>query len=132
MDNKHIDLTLEGKTNFERAMQIACSSHTSIVGWTIYETESEDKKTKFKHLVLHWCIPDRNTTINKFPFEMDTKQATEFAWGWLDKEPVAYGQPDHDGDNGKGFHLFNESWGHVAGDWSAFVAIKPIWAMYGK
>lgn len=134
MDNKQIDLTLEGKKNFELAMQIACNSHPKIVGWSIYETESENKKTKFKHLVLHWVNNDRKDErrVNLFPYEFNTQQAIEFCWGWLEKEPVAYKQPDHDGDNDKGFHLFTESWGQVNSDYTAFIAIKPIWAMYGK
>lgn len=132
MDNKHFDIKLNGRKNFEFAMQIACSSISVIKGWSIYETEREGKETKFKHLVLHWCVPDRSNHINKLPFDMSTAQATEFAWGWLEKEPVAYSEPDHDGENGMGFHIFTEGWGQVNGDYSAFVAMKPIWAMYGK
>ena len=101
MDNRRIDLTLQGKTDFELAMKLACSAHNGIAGWSIYESESENKKVKFKHLVFHWCIPGGSAEVNKFPFAMNTQQATEFAWGWLEKEPVAYGQPDHDGDNDK-------------------------------
>lgn len=126
MDNRQIDLHLNGKKDFDLAMQLACSDHKSVKGWSIYQKE------KFRHLVLHWCVPDGNTKINQFPFEMNTEQAISFAWGWLEKEPIAYSQPDHDGDNDRGFHIFNESWGYVNSDWSALIAIKPIWAMYGK
>lgn len=41
-------------------------------------------------------------------------------------------QPDHDGDNEKGWRLYNETWGMVGGDHSAFAAVEPAWAMYGK
>lgn len=126
MDNKHIEVASEGKTDFEMAVKIACSNYKKIVGWTIYEKDGP------KNLVLHWAIPDKNTTINKLPFEMSIEQAIEFAWGWLQKEPISYSEPDHDGINGKGFEVFNEAWGKVNGDWSACVAIRPIWAMYGK
>jgi len=40
-------------------------------------------------------------------------------------------QPDHDGDNYKGFRLENDFWGQIDGC-EAFLSIEPIWAMYGK
>ena len=124
MDNKHIELALEGKNTFGLAMQIACSGHSKIVGWSIFEDEK-----KCKCLALHWV--DNKKNVNLFPYEMNFQQATEFAWGWLEKEPMGR-QPDHDGDNGRGFYLFTHSWGMVNSDYTAFIAMKPIWAMYGK
>lgn len=126
MDNLQIDLQLTGKENFRRALEIACSQHRTTVGWSFHEPKDE----KGRCLVLHWT--DNDKTVNRFPYEMSTEQVIEFAWGWLEKEPVATKEPDHDGDNSKGFRVFTESWGRVAGDYTAFVAIKPIWAMYGK
>lgn len=63
---------------------------------------------------------------------MDLDETINFVWGWLEKTSPLTSEPDHDGDNGKGFFIFNESWGHVFGEWQAFIAIEPIWAMYGK
>src|SRR5690349_24893058 len=34
-------------------------------------------------------------------------------------------QPDHDGDNSKGWRIYNEAWGHVDNLWGAIVAIQP-------
>lgn len=50
---------------------------------------------------------------------------------WL--EAVEYGpEPNHDGDNKKGWRVFNERYSHVSGLWQAFVAIEPVWLEYGK
>lgn len=63
---------------------------------------------------------------------MNVEKVTEFAWGCLESNKPTAKEPDHDGDNDKGFRLFTESWGQVFGEYQAFVAIEPIWAMYGK
>jgi hypothetical protein len=66
-----------------------------------------------------------------FPFVMDADGAADFARRWL--EQVEYGkQPDHDGDNEKGWRLYNENWGHIDGDNHAVIAVTPVWATYGK
>jgi hypothetical protein len=65
------------------------------------------------------------------PFTLDAAGAADFAARWLAE--ADYGkQPDHDGDNGRGWRLYNESWGHVDGHFSAIIAVAPNWAMYGK
>lgn len=65
------------------------------------------------------------------PFTLDAEGAADFARRWLAE--ADYGsQPDHDGDNGRGWRVYNEGWGHVDGHRSAIVAITPVWAMYGK
>jgi hypothetical protein len=59
------------------------------------------------------------------------KSAVELAKGWL--KNVNYGnEPDHDGDNERGWRIFTEAWGHVAGRHYAIIGIQPAWAMYGK
>lgn len=119
MDNKTFKITNEGKDAFALAMKLAISGHKKIVGYRVADDE----------LVLYWtasekCIP--------FPYEFNTEQATEFAWGWLEANKPKTPQPDHDGDNKPGFHVYCEAWGHVKAEWQAFVAIGSIWAMYGK
>jgi hypothetical protein len=41
-------------------------------------------------------------------------------------------QPDHDGSNGKGFHIYNEAWNRIGNCWTADFAVEPSWAWYGK
>lgn len=62
---------------------------------------------------------------------MTPADATAFAKGWLRDVDMGR-EPDHDGDNGRGFRVFTEAWGKVAGHTYAICAIEPVWACYGK
>lgn len=97
----------------------------------------EDKPKRLDHpmrLVLFWSDPT-GTNFGEFhalPAPMSSTDIAPIVKAWLDLE-ASYGhQPDHDGDNGKGWRVYNEQWGHVAGAYQAFVAIEPVWLMYGK
>lgn len=118
MDNFHIDITSEGDAQLREALDIAFGSKRQAIGYQI----------KGGKLVFFWT---EHKDATKLPFKMDAKRATDFAVAWLSE--ADYGEePDHDGDNGKGWRVYNESWGHVNGLWQAFVAVEPVWAMYGK
>lgn len=81
-------------------------------------------------LILFW---HDEKGAQKLPFSLNCKQAAKFIADWLSSPDCDWGgQPDHDGDNGRGFRIFTESWGHVAGHSYAIVAAQPAWAMYGK
>lgn len=118
MDNRRIDISAEGRADFDLAIKLG----VHIKRCTGYRVGKEG-------LVLYWAESDKAT---KLPYEMDFKDIAEFAWGYLTKNPPAGKEPDHDGDNDKGFRIYNEAWGHVGGEWQAFIAIQSIWAMYGK
>lgn len=72
------------------------------------------------------------TDVTAFPYAMNKDQATAFAWGWIEANKPKGGQPDHDGDNDKGWHIFVDGWGHADSRWQGFCSIEIIWAMYGK
>ena len=123
MDNHRIDLTWEGDDRLREVLTMLLSK------WG-----RRDKR--FTHylddpdygLILYWTDRDHAT---KLPRPMSMKRYIEFAIEWLHKQD--YGkEPDHDGSNGKGWRVFNESWGHVKSDWGGICAIQPVWAMYGK
>jgi hypothetical protein len=118
MDNRRIDLCLEWRGDFELAMKIAVA-HRTTVGYRLIDNT----------LILYWAMSDKAAPL---PYEMGAVETTNFVWGWLEKNAPLGRQPDHDGDNGKGFRIYNESWGHVGGEYQAFIAITLIWAMYGK
>lgn len=67
-----------------------------------------------------------------FPFEMDAAGVADFASRWLNGSADYGREPDHDGDNGRGWTVYNEAWGHVDSQYQAFIAVTPTWAMYGK
>ena len=119
MDNFHIDITSEG--SLEPAMRIAFGAKSAVGYRVVADTHM---------MVLYWSLSGTKG-VTSLPFKMDAKGAADFVSRWLAEQD--YGpQPDHDGDNGKGWRLFNETWGHVGGEWQAFVAVRPCWAMYGK
>lgn len=119
MDNFHFDMTSEGDEAFKTALKL----FDVRVGRTVVGYRSDAKK-----MVLYWSVSERAT---KLPYPMTFEQAANFVLGWL--AHADYGpEPDHDGDNGKGWRLYNEAWGQVDGEWQAFAAIEPCWAMYGK
>ncbi len=120
-DNFHFDIT---GASMKKCLDIAFTYHSKAIGW------AERKLKNGKALVLYWS--DSNVTgINKFPSPLTAEQVEPMILQWL--KDADYGnQPDHDGDNDKGWRVFNEAWGHINSEWQSFVAIQPIWLMYGK
>ena len=119
MNNFHVKVQSEGKGHFELAMRLFFGTHQTAIAY---------EQCKDKGLILYGS---KHKDATELPYEMELGDAINFVWGWLKK--TSYPQaPDHDGDNGSGFIVYNEDWGHVKDHWQAFVAIKPIWAMYGK
>lgn len=118
-DNYRFDIQSEGRQHFDIAMQLAFCHHDKAIAYEITEGHG---------LVFFW-LSDGKATPTPYPFNVQA--ASDFAWHWLQTAPIGK-QPDHDGDNGAGFRVWNEAWTHVDGKWQAFVAIKPVWMMYGK
>lgn len=124
MDNRIISIASEGKGDFDLAMQLAMTKPKSsklrtTIGYRVYENK----------LVLYWAPSD---SMVKLPYAMTINETINFAWGWLEKTSPTRKEPGHDGSNGKGFCVFNEACGRVFGEWEAFIAIEPIWAIYSK
>jgi len=120
MDNRQIDITSEGEEDFNLAMRLAMKTNET-VGYRIFEN----------NMILYWS-ESKHKEFQPLPYKMNYEQTVNFVWGWLEKTKPLLKEPDHDGDNAYGFHIYNESWGRVCGEWQAFIAIEPIWAMYGK
>lgn len=121
MDNFCFDLTSEG--SLVEPMKIAFQRDTRRAEAYLIHAE--------KGLVFFDYLGSMPKEGVKLPFKLDHIGAADFAARWLVEQN--YGrEPDHDGDNGKGWRLYNESWGHVGGWSGAFIAVKPAWAMYGK
>jgi len=96
-------------------------------GWAYGKAPRPLRLVFFNHYELKPVGGDKIT----LPFKMDADGAADFARRWL--EEADYGrEPDHDGDNGKGWRLYNEAWGHIDEDRYAVIAVAPAWAMYGK
>lgn len=124
MDNFQFDMTSEGAETLRKALSFfRCAD--AVTGYRVEETALKAGRPR---LILYWSKSARSTQVL---YPMKFAQTAEYVLGWLAQ--ADYGpQPDHDGDNGKGWRLYNEAWGHVDGEWQAFAAIEPVWAMYGK
>ena len=118
MNNFHFDMTSKGAVTLKKALALFNPPGNKV----------EAYKVDGKRLVLYWLKSEDATPL---PYPMTLDQAADFAAGWL--EHADYGhEPDHDGDNGKGWRLYCESWGQVGSNHRAFAAVEPVWAIYGK
>lgn len=136
MNNFKIDVVCVGTASLRLAVDLAFTQHNKVTHYAIREaepavTEPEYSKraAKPKRLVFMWTGDGRDAV--KLPFTLDAEGATDFARRWLEEQD--YGrEPDHDGDNGKGWRAYCEGWGHVDNEYQGFLAIAPAWDMYGK
>jgi len=70
--------------------------------------------------------------MTMFPTPLSAERCAEIAFEWVSSQPYP-NQPDHDGDNKKGWMIFNNEWGQVDGHgYHSFIAICPTWIMFGK
>ena len=105
-----------------------CVSEHGAVAWIAHPRNLDTGAPP--RIVFYWTHRG-NTKVDRLPAELGADEMLPLIKAWLAK--ADYGpKPDHDGDSVKGFRLYNEEWGHVDGDWSAFLAVQPVWAMYGK
>ena len=152
-DNSQIIVISEGKDTFATAMKLAfgrySATHYAIQHPPFFDKDTiiytgkdayirrgmnpqptELFETQHSRLIFFWHNPDWKTA-QELPFKMDIDDAINFAWGWLSKQD--YGEePDHDGSSGKGFAVYNETWGHVGGSFYGICAVSPQWSWYGK
>ena len=108
--------------SLEKSLDIAATSWKNVSGWSV------DKDGK--RMILYWTHANYPDYV-QLPAEFPTTEMAMFIKAWLNN--VNYGkEPDTDGSCKKGWTVYNESWGQVAGRYQAFVAIEPTWLMYGK
>lgn len=126
MDNRIITVQSKGKKAFDLAFQLLFDNCPGSKATHYYEHPE-------KGFMLFWHATEKFEVL-KLPFPMDWENSSALAWGWLMSQPEDKYQEylDHDGSNSKGFKVYNEGWGHVAGCGYAFLAVQPIWAWHGK
>lgn len=142
MDNFAFNMICTGKTTLADAIALAFAGagHKAAVGYVIRAGHKAFTHEAYRHLdkpkrpdriIFLWSDYEKKEGYVAFPFKMDAFGCADFAARWLDE--CAYGrEPDHDGDNEKGWRVYNESWGHVEDLHSAIIAVAPAWACYGK
>lgn len=129
MDNFHINVVAKGRELLGKTLEIAFSEWPrGAAGYRI---------DKAAGLIFLWHVDPRpqDEGAVPFPFMMDPSGAADFAARWL--ATADYGQePDHDGDNTKGWRVFLGGFGRVhtstGEEDHAVCAVQPAWAMHGK
>lgn len=153
MDNFGLDVVAEGRASLLRALELAFAHNGAggpVSHYAVREPFEGEKypegthpanmvgkwrygqEPKPRRLIFFWSKPESSQeNVVALPFKLDAEGACDFAMRWLAE--AEYGrEPDHDGDNGKGWRAYVEGWGHVDGSHYAVVAISPAWACYGK
>jgi hypothetical protein len=127
-DNFHIDVRSAGEEDLLLCLKILFHRHGS------FERSYRTHAT-VPTLVFQWSPsdgyrpPDAPIITNVV---LTPERAVPVILAWLDG--VDYGRgPDHDGDNTKGWRVFNDpDWCHVLGDLYGAFGIQPCWMMHGK
>lgn len=90
----------------------------------------EERLGEYPRFLLAWS-PNTGKDFNPFPGALGTEELIGIIRHWL--VDADYGrEPDHDGDNRKGWRVYNESWAHIGTNHYVFAAIEPHWNVYGK
>lgn len=117
-----------GTTDLSRTLQ-QVSTSLRRDGWELRAIVKRDPSVP--RMVLFWSDFDGKNYMQRLPAPMTATETVPFVKAWLGSANYGH-EPDHDGDNTKGWRVYNESWGHI-GQWhSAFAAIEPVWLMHGK
>ena len=119
-DSFRFDISGDGEKLLTASMSIAFMDNDKAIGF---------HKTS-RRLTFFLAEHPESTAL---PAKLDCKAIMAIVQQWLETEAEYPRQPDHDGDNKRGFRIYNEAWGHIEPfGWQAFMAIEPMWTMYGK
>jgi hypothetical protein len=126
MDNFQIKVVSEGRPHFDMALGMCFDKYKMATHYII----TKNGENKAYSLTFYWIELDKAEAL---PYPMGFKAASDFAWHWLEHGADYGSEPDHDGDNHKGFLITNgDNWGQINGAYQSICQIQPCWAMYGK
>lgn len=129
MDNRIFNVNGKSKEDLLQTiiLALATSGSKDIKGWSVNPK---------KGLVLF----SYGEKENKFPVPVAPSSIIDMVWDWLKTDEAKKiphenawdSDHQHDGDNGIGWRVFVEDWGHVDGKWGVVACIKPAFMWYGK
>lgn len=127
--NRDFEISYRSKKVFDLSIKLAFESEydneeIKVVGYTIANNI----------MYLHSFMADKYKPENyiAFPYKMNIGEIVSFVYGWLSNTKPNYPEPDTDGHCEQGFKITTEGT-----DWRgkfsySFIAITPIWIIYGK
>ena len=124
-DNFHFNICSDSRTHFDMAVEIGFAGAAGGKAYS-YKISPE------KGIILSWQKEGLKDGYMILSYPLTSETAKNFLWDLLKSIEFSEKQPDHDGDNEKGFRIYNESWSRVDGNFYAFMAVRPEWQMYGK
>jgi hypothetical protein len=84
-----------------------------------------------KNRIAFFKYPDAKDMV-AFPVALPMSTCAEITFNWLQAATYPR-EPDHDGDNEKGWRCYTGDWGQIDGlSHGAFLAVEPFWIMFGK
>ena len=112
------------------AIAIRGAAGGKVEGWKVDKGPGPDPSDPHPdRLILVWSTQSPGS--HPLPAPLKGEALVGFVRSWL--ETVDYGKEDDtDGHCKKGWHVYNDAWGYIDGDPYAFVAIEPVWLVYGK
>lgn len=127
-DNRIFNVNGESEAFLARTLSLVfAQSDFTAKGWVF------DKK---HGLILIWSAVQK---ANPFPSALTAEQCLPFVLAWLKSDEAKTVECtgwdedfEHDGDNSRGWRVYCEDWGKVAGYDAAICAIKPAFIWHGK
>lgn len=108
----------------EVSLELAFLGKQTVVGWREQKREGEPPR-----LILYWH-EGREMTPTPVPLSKDAVIA--LVQQWVDSAEWEPNHPWNDVTTRRGARVYNENWGHIDEDPSAFVAIEPFQVWIGK
>jgi hypothetical protein len=107
------------------AFKIAFLWHSKAAAWAVSDGGS---------LIFYWSATEGTHPL---PVPLDADGAADLAINWLKDQPItAFGrEPDHDGDNKRGYRVSNQGPAVNSGssrELYAILAVTPEWTEYHK
>lgn len=120
-DNFRFDIA---GASLSAALGIATTHYSRVKGWRVETLEGKPPR-----LILYWTEAKNATPL---PAPLEGEAIVTFVRAWLDATKASTDTMWHDVETGQGNRVYNEDWGHIGSDHSAFVAIEPYLLLYGK
>ena len=126
-DNFHFDIT---GAPLDKCLDLAMAG---AAGKKVVARSAErrivDQPSSRPRLILYWHEHPKATMLPAPITEVDVLTGFVKSWLlWIDYGP----EPDHDGDNSRGWRVYNEQWARIGDLTYSFVAIEPTWLWHGK